>query len=110
MTAVAEIKNLKEAEKNIVIIYGKVTAVRKLKNKTTKENFFLTLLSLPNSSGDEFSHPQTVEVSSAEPVGNLNEVVTVKCTIGGYGRTFNQTDEDGVISKVRTADNVFRAL
>lgn len=109
MSATAE--KSKETDRNIVTVYGKVTAVRKLRNNTTKEPFFISLLALPNMSGDEFSHPQTVEIMSDSEIGKKDEVVTVRCAIGGYGRVFNQTDKDtGEITKIRTADNSLRAV
>lgn len=108
-TAISEAKKANIDVRNVIEVYGKISSFRKLKTKQTKETFFCTLITLP-SGGDEFSQPQTVEVMSEDQLGQAGEVVTVKCSLGGYRRSFSSTDEDGVVTKTWTAENKLNAI
>lgn len=111
MSAVADLKPVKKTEvaNNEVIIYGKVLSIRDERLKD-KSRLFFTLIRLP-SSGDEFETPGTVEVMSREKFGQPNELVTQRCRLTGYGRSYQKKpDEDGVIQSVRTADVKLRAV
>lgn len=111
MSAVAEMKPAKSAEvlKNEVVVYGKVSFVRKHRTKD-KDTLFFTLVRLPGG-GDEFAQPSTVEIMSNDEIGKVNDVVTVRCALSGYARSYDsKPDGDGVIEKIRTADVKLRAI
>jgi hypothetical protein len=70
---------------------------------------FLHLVKLP--AADEFSSPSTVliraEQRCGEPTGQFDQLVQ----IGGYGRTYQTTDEEtGRKHSVRTADNTLTVV
>lgn len=73
---------------------------------------FLQLLALP--APDQYSHPSTVEVFSAQPLGETGTEVSCKVVIGGYPRSYEtkREDEDGRMERVtvRTADNTLTVV
>ncbi len=82
----------------VVTIHGKVSQRRKAGNRV------LTLLTMP--APDEYSSPSTVEITSAKPLGQVDEMIEVKCRLQGYRRTYKATDPDtGEIRNIATADN-----
>lgn len=70
--------------KNQALIVGRVREVRRTDNGT------FTVITLP--APDEYTQPQTVEVASAGMIGRVNEDVTVKVALGGYGKKFQRRD------------------
>lgn len=71
---------------NRVTIKGKVTSRRR------HDGMVYTLLTCP--APDEYSKPQIIEVRSAQPLGDRDEVVTIQATVGGYPNNFEMTDRD----------------
>lgn len=58
---------------------------------------------------DEFSSPSTVEVRSKKRFGEREEIVTVRCRLGGFrGRPFKATDKE--TGEMRTARTVVLTL
>lgn len=75
--------------RNQAIIAGRVKEVRRTDNVT------FTVVTLP--APDEYTQPQTVEISSRSMIGRPHEDVTVKVTVGGYGKKFTRKDgSDGL--------------
>jgi hypothetical protein len=77
--AVSTLHQNKQA-RNTTFVYGKIVAVRKLKN------IYRTLLRLPAQDDDEFSQTPHVEVISTQPLGKPNEIFQGDCRLNGYRR------------------------
>ena len=86
--------------KNQATVAGRVREVRRTDNAT------FTVVTLP--APDEYTQPQTVEISSRGMIGRPQEDVTVKVAIGGYGKKFTRKDgTDGlqVIVQLRAIED-----
>lgn len=86
--------------KNQATVFGRVREVRRTDNAT------FTVVTLP--APDEYTQPQTVEISSRGMIGRPQEDVTVKVAIGGYGKKFTRKDgTDGlqVIVQLRAIED-----
>lgn len=70
--------------KNQAVVGGRVREVRRTDNAT------FTVVTLP--APDEYTQPQTVEISSRGMIGRPQEDITVKVAIGGYGKKFIRKD------------------
>lgn len=70
--------------KNQALIVGRVREIRRTDNGT------FTVITLP--APDEYTQPQTVEVASAALIGRPNEDISVKVSLGGYGKKFTRKD------------------
>ena len=84
-----------------VFIQGRISYSRT--NKTEQGRIFITLLKIP--AVDQYSHPSTVEVSSHEKLGDVNDDWQGVCAVTGYPRAFDTKPdpETGEIKTVRTA-------
>ena len=90
------------------LISGKVIAKSRAIN-TGNGRKFLTVVALP--AADEFSTPQVIELRSNEPMGAQGEPVRCKVSIGGYRRSYDQTDpHTGDKFKVQTAQMVLDVI
>jgi hypothetical protein len=80
---------------------GKIAYSRS--QKTEHGRIHLTILKL--AAADEFSHPSTVEVSSENKLGEVDETWKGVCAVTGYPRSFNgkPDPETGEIKTIRTA-------
>ncbi|MEO8023868.1 single-stranded DNA-binding protein [Polaromonas sp.] len=87
-----------------VSIRGKIEAARRHEKK------HYTRLVTP--AADEYSRPQTVEIRSNNRVGQMGDLVSVDCKLGGYTRKpFKSTDkETGEISMVTPVDMTLDAI
>lgn len=86
--------------KNQAVVVGRVREVRRTDNAT------FTVVTLP--APDEYTQPQTVEISSRGMIGRPQEDVTIKVVIGGYGKKFTRKDgTDGlqVIVQLRAIED-----
>lgn len=70
--------------KNQALIVGRVREVRRT------DNGVFTVITLP--APDEYTQPQTVEVASTALIGRPNEDISIKVSIGGYGKKFQRKD------------------
>lgn len=70
-----------------VIVSGKVTRVRRAPQGV------LTTVVCPAK--DEYSRPSFVEIRSKGRIGEVQDKITVVCTLGGYeGRSYNIVDRE----------------
>jgi hypothetical protein len=84
-----------------VLIVGRVRARRSF--NTQQGRRFETVVVLP--AADAYSSPATVAVQSGQSIGEREDDVRVLCQVGGFSRTFKQTDgETGEVRQVATAD------
>lgn len=86
--------------KNQAIVVGRVREIRRTDNGT----FTVVVLPAP----DEYTSPQTVEISSKGMIGRPQEDITVKVVIGGYAKKFTRKDgTDGlqVIIQLRAVED-----
>jgi len=88
-------------QKGVALISGRIVAKRAISTQAGRQ--YLTVIKLP--APDQFTSPATIEVRSAQPLGEHGEDVHFKVRVGGYGRSYSKTDEDGVVTRVATADN-----
>jgi hypothetical protein len=88
------------------VIRGRISARRRHEFRDGAAWLSLVILPAP----DAYSSPATVEIQSAQPLGDLDEEVQVLCQIFGYARSFKAADRDGVMTTVRTADVKLRAV
>lgn len=86
-------------------IAGRIAGSRRLSGQ--EGTTYRTLMKLPAI--DRFSSPQTVEVRSAERLGNTGDEVSITVELGGYPRSYDTKpkgqDEGGT---VHTAENVLK--
>lgn len=89
-------------------IQGRIAYARK--QKTEQGHIHLTLLKVP--AVDQYSHPSTIEVSSREKLGDVNDDWKGVCNITGYPRTFDTKPdpETGEVKTIRTATINLRAV
>lgn len=86
----------------LALISGRITSLRPF--TSSQGRMIETILKLP--APDEFSTPQTVSVRSAQKLGEVGEIIRGKVRIGGWGRSYETTDEySGHKVKVPTATN-----
>lgn len=85
----------------LAVLKGRITKSRRI--STQQGPLVLTIVRLP--SPDEYTSPQTVELRSVAKLGDNGEEWQGRVRIGGYGRSYNQTDtETGEKTPVATAD------
>jgi hypothetical protein len=88
---------------NHTYLAGRIATVRKWES-----TFFHTVI-LP--APDEFSHPQTVEISASSRLGDKDDDIRVMCRCGGSRNEFMSKDkETGELRKVVSANNKFFAV
>lgn len=82
-------------------IQGRIAYART--QKTEAGRIHLTLLKVP--AVDQYSHPSTVEISSQNKLGDVNDDWKGLCNITGYPRTFDgkPDPETGEVKTIRTA-------
>jgi hypothetical protein len=86
-----------------VYIVGRMFSVRKAGQS------FLHLVTMPAE--DAYSNPQTVEIVAKNRLGAKDDDVKVLCRIGGFRRSYKQTDQEtGEVRQVATANNKFFAV
>ena len=107
---VAQLQPQQKLSFNQALIQGKIAGKRKI--KTQEGTLFLTLLRL--ASADSYSHPSTVELRSYDPLGEIDEAITVRVRLGGMPNNYESksTDEDGNEKKVavRSARNEYTVI
>lgn len=77
----------------IVFLRGQIKSRRRTKRGGVDGVASVLVLPAP----DAYSHPATVEVFSPgpDPLGQVGAEVSVKCRVGGFGRTYDKKEEDG---------------
>lgn len=107
---VAQLQPKANVSVNQALIQGKIAGRRKIKTK--QGTLFLYLLRL--AAADSYSHPSTVELRSYDPIGELDETITVRVRLGGMPNNYESksTDEDGNEKKVavRSARNEYTVI
>lgn len=84
------------------LLRGRIAAKRAIQTRNGRQ--FITIVKLP--APDEFTSPQTVELRSGKPLGEVGETVAVKVAVGGFGRSYQTTNQEtGEKVTVQTADN-----
>lgn len=93
-----------KAEKLVALVSGRIVTSRASQGQ---RGGYLTVLRLP--APDAYTSPATIEVHSAERLGEPDAVVHGKVRIGGFGRSYKakREDRDGRPYEVtvQTADN-----
>jgi hypothetical protein len=89
-------------------INGRIAYART--TKTDNGRLFLTILKIP--AADKYSHPATVEVSSTQKLGEVNDDWQGVVQVTGYPRTYDgkPDPETGEIKTVRTATISLRVV
>lgn len=89
-------------------INGKIAYSRS--QKTEHGRIHLTIMKL--AAVDEFSHPSTIEISSENKLGEVDDTWKGVCNVTGYPRSFNAKPdpETGEIKTIRTATISLRAV
>ena len=82
-------------------VSGMIVSRRRISGQSG--TMWLTVLKTPSE--DSFSHPETVEVRSHAPLGDVNEIWSGLTKIGGYPRNYNTKPdpETGEIKAVKSA-------
>lgn len=84
-----------------VVVKGKLVATRRHEQRVYSQ--------IVTPASDEYSQPQTVEIRSRSKIGERDELVQVRCRLGGFlGRAFQATDKE--TGEIRTARNVVVTL
>lgn len=92
----------KQSGAPVVRIVGRIDDVRRV--NTSNGNPFVYLVKLP--AVDAYSSPSTVRINAPQRMGEVGETFDALCLVGGYGRTYQTTDEEtGRKHTVKTADN-----
>jgi hypothetical protein len=73
----------------VCLLTGRIASRRRV--NTQNGALFLTVIKLP--AADEFSNPQTVELRSESPLGEVGDTWRGKVQVGGYGRSYAVDDE-----------------
>jgi hypothetical protein len=90
-----------------VRVVGRIEDVRGINTQNGKA--FAHLVKLP--AADEFSSPQTIRVTAQQRCGEAGETFDQLVQIGGYGRTYQTTDDEtGRKVSHRTADNTLTVV
>jgi hypothetical protein len=78
--------------------------------KTENGRVYLTILKI--AAADEYSHPSTVEISSAAKLGENEDNWSGVCAVLGYPRAYNSKPdpETGEIKSIRTATISLRVV
>ena len=84
------------------LIAGRIVSKGRFK---TREGGTVHVTVVKLAAADEFSSPETIEVRSKEPLGDLGDTCRAKVRIGGYGRSYTKEGPDGEKVRVQTADN-----
>lgn len=85
------------------LVAGRISSKRRYRTRQG-QTVYLTILKL--AAADEFSSPETIEVRSAQPLGEVGETWRGKVKLGGYARSYNTEDpQTGEKVTVQTADN-----
>lgn len=71
------------------LLAGRIASRRRI--QTQAGPVYLTVVKLP--AVDEYTAPQTVELRSAEPLGEVGSTWRGKVQIGGYPRSYQVDDE-----------------
>lgn len=89
-------------------IKGRIAYARAV--KTDNGRLYLSILKIP--AVDQYSHPSTVEVSSTNKLGEVNEDWQGVCQVTGYPRTYDSKPdpETGEVKTVRTATISLRVV
>lgn len=92
-------------------IQGKIAYIRVHKAESGK--IYVSILKI--AAPDAYSHPSTVEVSSREKLGEINDEWRGVCTVVGYPRSYEQKKTDPEtgeieIKTIRTATISLRAV
>lgn len=87
---------------------GKIAHSRS--TKTENGRMYLTILK--TAAADEYSHPSTVELSSSEKLGEVDDTWFGVCAVVGYPRVYNSKpdQETGEIKSIRTATISLRVV
>lgn len=89
MSAVQAVPASAGVQQAQAIVNGKIISKSRAIS-TQQGRKFLTVLALPAE--DEFSAPSVIELRSDESLGLVGEVFRGRVRIGGYRRSFDQTD------------------
>jgi len=82
---------------------GRIASKRRYRNRQG-QTVYLTVLKL--AAVDEFTSPETIEVRSGQPLGEVGDTWRGKVRLGGYARSYNTDDpQTGEKITVQTADN-----
>lgn len=93
------------------MIQGRIESKRSI--STQQGKLYLTVLKL--AAQDSYSHPSTIELRSNDPLGEVDETISVKVQLGGLPNNYEtksidrQTGEE-VKSRVRSARNEFTVV
>lgn len=99
----ADQKPAQQAAHHVLRIVGRIDSVRPTQS-AREGRVFLHLVKL--AAVDEFSSPSTILVRGKEKHGSEGDKFDAVCQIGGYGRTYQTTDDEtGRKVSVATADN-----
>lgn len=90
-----------QVAQGVCALSGRIHSQSSYRSQTGR--VFVTVVKLP--APDAYSTPQTVELRSAERLGDVGEDWTGRVRVGGYGRTYTKTGPDGESVRVLTADN-----
>lgn len=89
-------------------IKGRISYARAIKSEHGR--IFLSILKIP--AADQYSYPSTVEVSSTNKLGEVNDDWQGVCQVVGYPRTYDSKPdpETGEVKTVRTATISLRVV
>ena len=90
----------------VAFLKGRIASRRVRNGKNGRVHVHTLRLPAP----DEYTSPNTVEVVHSAPLGQVGDDVTVKVRIGGFGRSYKTTDDEGVEKQVATADNTLTVV
>jgi len=91
----------------VATLVGRIAAKRAINTREGRQ--FITIVKLP--APDEYTSPQTVELRSRAPLGEVGDQFMGRVRVGGYGRSYQATDaETGEKRTVQTADNSLTVL
>lgn len=96
---------------NQAMIQGKIESKRNI--STQQGKLYLTVLKL--AATDQYSHPMTIELRSSDPLGEVDDTITVKVQLGGLPNNYEtksidrQTGEE-VKTRVRSARNEYTVI
>lgn len=93
MAEVASIASGAKTAPLVVLVKGKVINVRRHENKIN------TLITCPAK--DEYSRPAVVEVRSDRRIGEVEQVITVECELGGFPNNFTIRDTGEQVRSAR---------
>lgn len=112
MSATAQVQQLPTNAPKLglaqVFLKGRISYTRTA--KTDQGRLHIAILKIP--AVDQYSHPATVEISSATKLGEINDDWQGVCQVTGYPRTFDAKPdpETGEVKTVRTATISLRVV